>query len=230
MADGGGFKHRKRSYSREWLDSSSYEENPMGSSVSAEARYMETAPPGGFMNSQLAIQIQDTSSPPKALKNSESLPQLNASGGTTGWGGVFLNTEIDFEDGMTISMQSEPIHMVTLSTSSSAPTLPLEQQLALAQASIDRVQKELSPKASVSKSQTSAALSEAKTDAKSIAVKRQQKVMKTFKRVMVNKNVLILGCSDLVVEELLIAIRLGLGTVLLALVGKVSIVEDSFVS
>lgn len=191
MADGGGFKPRKRSYSREWLDSSSYEENPMGSSVCAEARYMETAPPGGFMNSQLAIQIQDTSSPPKALKNSESLPQLNASGGTSGWGGVFLNTEIDFEDGMTISMQSEPIHMLTLSTSSSAPTLPLEQQLALAQASI-RVQKELSPKASVSKSQTSAALSEAKTDAKSIAAKRQQKVMKTFKRVMVNKNVLIL--------------------------------------
>merc|ERR1719440_1941651 len=74
----------------------------------------------------------------------------------------------------------------------SAPTLPLEQELALAQASIDRVQKELSPKASLTKSQTPAAPSEAKTDAKSIAVKRQQKVMKTFKRVMVNKNVLIL--------------------------------------
>lgn len=176
VADGSGTPRRRCSalLSREWRDNSSYEENPMGSTVGADARYGQAALPG--QTKELAIMIEDYSQAPspKALKASESLPELS-----TGWGGgVFLNTEVEFDDGMTLSLQSQG----KMVNSSSLPSLPSAQEMknnTSVMSEIGNVTGDAVPKA-------------ARLDSRQSAKKREQKVMKTFSRVMVGKNVLIL--------------------------------------
>jgi CheY-like chemotaxis protein len=169
--DGAGCVLRTRSSPllRDWRDGSSYDENPMGGTVSTGARYSETSP-RGFREPLLAI--GDDSSPKlKALSRGDSMPQLS----DVGWGGgVFLNTEVDFEDGMTISLQSH-----TLATSASLPDLYTAHQ----NSSVDGNSKQL-----VSDTSTKAS----RSDARSLENKRKQRVIKAFSKVIVGKSVLIL--------------------------------------
>jgi len=148
----------------------------MGSTVPADARYAQTAPCGHPQ--ELAVMIKDYATSPKALTNPIS-HEVN-------WGGVFLNTEVDFEDGMTISLQSQ-----TMATSSSLPNLPMVQTLAPSSSLPNLPNRENHN--SVGESSVGESSPKApRTDVKSLVAKRQQKVMKTFNRVMAGKNVLVL--------------------------------------
>lgn len=121
--------------------------------------------------------------------HSGSLPELT--GGGVHWGGVFLNTEVNFDDGMTLSLQTQtmttsPPLPKTVKLSSSLPNLPTVQALTTSSSSpnFQSLQRhdsvcESSPKVS-------------RTDVRSVVAKRQQKVMKSFGRVMAGKNVLVL--------------------------------------
>lgn len=172
MAEDGCIGYRSNSHlSRLYRDSSSYEDNPMGVSIPAEAKYEDVAPPSPPSNDgPLAI----SDAPPlKALTRCESLPELSIN---TGWGGVFLNTEVDFDDGMTISIQQP-----TLSTSTSLPSL--SQHQSVSKSEDEKVD---------SKVFTETSTKPSRSESHSLANKRHQRIMKAYNRVMPGKSVLIL--------------------------------------
>lgn len=168
--DRNGILRRSRScsrFDRDFRDGSPYEDNPLGGTVSADARYAETELPS-FSEAPLAV--KDAPSP-KALPRIDSFPEVS-----TGWGGVFLNTEVNFEDGMTVSLETQ-----TLRASTSLPNLP---NLPV-------------PKSVASKVEETTVVADTtfkapRLDGQALAKKRHQRIMKSFNRVMPGKSVLIL--------------------------------------
>jgi CheY-like chemotaxis protein len=142
----------------------------MGGTVSATARYAETAPPRSL--AQLAI--EDAMSTP-ALTRCESSPQI---GGT---GGVFLHTEVSFDDGMSLALEEK-----TMSTSISLPSLTQAHSLTGHDANkceeLSSIQKDISKQSAPDR----------RAEARSAATRRHQRVMKAFTKAMSGKSILLL--------------------------------------
>jgi len=156
---------------RDWFESNSYDSNPMGGTVAATAKYAEIGPPGS-LESQLALEDVRSSI---ALTRCESSPQ------SVGMGGLFLHTEVNFDDGMSFALEEK-----TLSTSVSLPSLP--QVHSLASLDVNKCE-DLN---ALQKDSLKQSPSDRQSDARSVATKRHQRVMKAFTKVMSGKSILVL--------------------------------------
>jgi CheY-like chemotaxis protein len=171
----GQTSRRSKMSLRDWFEPSSYDSNPMGGTVSSGARYAETAPP---RPSEVQLAIEDGRSTLE-LTRCESSPQIS------GTGSLFLHTEVDFDDitgiGMSLALEEK-----TMSTSISLPSLTQAHSIASLDASrgedIGMLQKELLKKASSS---------DRRSDARSAATKRHQRVMKAFTKATSGKSILL---------------------------------------
>jgi CheY-like chemotaxis protein len=164
--EGTGRRHNRSGTSgfKDWLEPLSYDSNPMGSVAAANARYAETAPPGA-RHKQLAI--NDT----LALQRCDSSPEVG------GAGGVFLHTEVSFDDGMSVSLVQDK----TMVSSISMPSLSMPSLSQGPGAFSDEVTSpEIDP------------VKKAREDAKAASTKRNQRVMKAFAKCMTGKSILIL--------------------------------------
>lgn len=175
-----GTLRRSRSSFRfsEFRDESSYDENPMGGTVSADARYDEALLPGQERGGG-PLSLTNGASP-KALLRSETMPEVTM-------GGVFLNTEVEFDDGMTFRVESQ-----TMTTSKSLPNIfsPKTQMNP-----VPKRQAPPSPYGIAENELPSLEEDAALPSRKDIADaerKRHQRVMKAFNRAMPGKSVLIL--------------------------------------
>lgn len=161
--------------SRDWFDDPlCYDANPMGSTVSANARYADVAPP---MSSQVQLAIEDPRSA-LALTRCESSPQV------VGTNGLFFHTEVDFDDGMSVRLEEK-----TLNTSVSLPSLPVAHSVASFDLNSFNKSEDLSI---LQKDSVKHAPPDHRSEARAAAKKRYQCVMKAFTKATSGKSILLL--------------------------------------
>jgi CheY-like chemotaxis protein len=108
------------------------------------------------------------------------LPDLS-----TGWGGVFLNTEVDFEDGMTLTLESQlpSAENYSLKTSISLPNLVAPRTVTKSDDTPSPVEMKAMPEPPLKAS---------RKDSQTLATRRHQRLMKSVGTVMPGKSVLTL--------------------------------------